>query len=546
MQAWERVGLLADPQAQLDAAAARAALARFGTPPGERGNLGPRLGASWLHVPVALAADAPAAWTLRMTYPLLHDVQVSVFDGQGQLVQKARLGARVPFSEREGKTRGLTARLLLEPGQRYDVLLRVETPTGALVDFAFLQPQALLAEESDSHALLGVLTGLWLFMAAYSLIHWVQLRERMFLAYVGTLLFSWLFVAALFGFGPKYLWPDSVWLATHMSALAPLLMTAANTQFINGALETSTRAPVLGRWLNAIGLLALLLAVLFMLDWLPYRVAAVAGMSLGVAHLLLPLRQAVERVRQGQEAALFLVLGWSVYLLGIVSLSALLRGALPVNFFTLHSAPLATALEMISWMMVLASRVAHIRVSAAATKGLNELLDAQAHTDALTGLLNRRGLQRRLDARAQAPVAGEPAGVSALLMIDLDGFKPINDRWGHDVGDEVLRQVALRLRHACRNGDAVARLGGDEFVVVASGLADAAAAERVGQKLLRAFDDGFAVGPGRQGRVGATIGLVVCTRRDADAGELLRRADAAMYEGKQAGKGRVILAAMPA
>jgi len=120
-------------------------------------------------------------------------------------------------------------------------------------------------------------------------------------------------------------------------------------------------------------------------------------------------------------------------------------------------------------------------------------------------------------------------------MLDLDGFKPINDRLGHEAGDALLVQVGQRLRRNLRGSDMVARLGGDEFVIMAAGLPGEADAQRVGAKLLRAFDQPFDVA-GQSCLVGITIGFALAPHDGADAASLLKRADAAMYVGKQAGR----------
>jgi diguanylate cyclase (GGDEF)-like protein len=158
-----------------------------------------------------------------------------------------------------------------------------------------------------------------------------------------------------------------------------------------------------------------------------------------------------------------------------------------------------------------------------------------AHTDALTGLPNRRGLQQHL---AAAVARATPQQLLALYLLDLDGFKPVNDRFGHDVGDALLVQAGHRLQAQLRGSDVVARLGGDEFVVLASGLADETTAQALGHKLVAAFDAPFQIG-GQLCKVGMTAGYALTPQDSDNADDLLKRADAAMYAGKQAGRHQV-------
>lgn len=161
-------------------------------------------------------------------------------------------------------------------------------------------------------------------------------------------------------------------------------------------------------------------------------------------------------------------------------------------------------------------------------------LTAQAQTDALTGALNRRGMGRRLDelhARAQ-----EQAEAYALLMVDVDHFKVINDRHGHAVGDEVLKRVALGLRESLRADDIVARWGGEEFCVLLP---------RVRQSEAQALAERMVAGIARSGSPAVTVSIGVALALPADeaAEGVMRRADVALYRAKDSGRNRVCVAA---
>ena len=177
-------------------------------------------------------------------------------------------------------------------------------------------------------------------------------------------------------------------------------------------------------------------------------------------------------------------------------------------------------------------RIERLRASAQRAHLERDALRSMAHTGALTGLPDRRGLSEVLQ-KALPHVSAER--MTAVFLLDLDGFKPINDRLGHEAGDEVLVGVARRLQSLLRGSDTVARLGGDEFVVVASGLASDADAQALGRKLLDGFRQPFAAA-GQPCAVGLTIGYALAPLDGGDELSLLKRADAAMYAGKQAGR----------
>jgi diguanylate cyclase (GGDEF)-like protein len=148
----------------------------------------------------------------------------------------------------------------------------------------------------------------------------------------------------------------------------------------------------------------------------------------------------------------------------------------------------------------------------------------QAATDDLTGLPNRRALLERLD---RTLAAGQPV---ALLLLDLDGFKAVNDGLGHQAGDQLLRELGGRIRPALRPSDLLARLGGDEFAVLLPG-ADGTAAEECAERIHRLVCRPVPLA-GSSVQVGASIGIAEAPRDAADVTDLLRCADAAMYEAK--------------
>lgn len=165
-----------------------------------------------------------------------------------------------------------------------------------------------------------------------------------------------------------------------------------------------------------------------------------------------------------------------------------------------------------------------------------ETLKHQASHDNLTNLPNRNLLADRLQqALARAPWRHR---LVALLFLDLDGFKQVNDTLGHHTGDELLRGVAARLLGCVRPGDTVARLGGDEFIILLLDVADDGDIRRVAGKIHEAMRTPFILGE-REVHVGSTIGISVYPHDGNDAESLLKLADTAMYHAKNTGKDRL-------
>ncbi|MCU7725931.1 sensor domain-containing diguanylate cyclase [Actinoplanes sp. KI2] len=164
------------------------------------------------------------------------------------------------------------------------------------------------------------------------------------------------------------------------------------------------------------------------------------------------------------------------------------------------------------------------------TRAFQERLAHEASHDALTGLPNRRRMQDALDASLREDAV-------AVLFVDLDGFKPVNDAHGHEAGDELLRQVAQRLSECVRENDVLARVGGDEFVVLMPGIHDPSDTDAMGDRIRAAVEAAFLI-DGHEVTIGASVGVHLAPL-SCDPDEALRAADHAMYSIK---KGREPLA----
>ena len=165
-----------------------------------------------------------------------------------------------------------------------------------------------------------------------------------------------------------------------------------------------------------------------------------------------------------------------------------------------------------------------------------------AITDALTGLHNRHYMESHLAALAQqAASRGKPL---ALMMLDIDFFKAINDNYGHDAGDDVLREFAVRIRKSIRGIDLACRYGGEEFVIVMPET-DLHVAGMVAERMRRAIaGETFAVNKGaKRIEVTISIGLSTLERKGESVADLLKRADTALYRAKHDGRNRVVATA---
>ena len=538
IEAWPAVTVLSDPEGTLTLEQVLAARARFTVPEGASATLGLRKDVVWLHIPLQVAASSDAAWILDINYAALNRADVHLLLGD-RLVQQRRMGNTQPLAERPFMSRSHALLLDLAPGQRAELLLRVQTQGGMILPITLNKPSAFHAAALQEQLLQGLLTGLGLCLLIYSLAQWASVREAMFLKYALLISGSLMFSVAQFGLGALYLWPGSLWMEQHVAAVAALVAATGTCLFVQDVLVGRGRRPVLSGLLFANAAALLLTAAAYMLGWLHvHQVSWVVG-TLGLTPALIGLPGAIARARRGDRVGWYFLAGWVGYFICTFIMVSLIKGRLPANWWTLHSFQIGATLDMLLFMRVMTLRLQVIHQAAQQAAHERDALRSMALSDALTGLPNRRGLAQQLDLRLQQAAPGR---LLALYLLDLDGFKDINDRHGHEVGDQVLVAVAERLRAQMRDGDLATRLGGDEFVVLADGLPDIGEAEALGRRLVQAFAAPLLAG-GVECRIGLTVGYVLAPLDGSDVRSLMRAADAAMYSGKQEGKNRVRRAA---
>ena len=516
-EAWPAVQVLFEDAQPLTLDQVRRRDAEFRVPPGPWANLGTHRHGVWLRLAVRVA-DGDGRWVLDIDYPALRQIDLSVLaaDQQTLLLQR-RLGAVLKASEQPLPGRVPAVALALQPGERHLLYLRVQTNSALILPMHFSKAQPFQAREARRGLVQGVLAGFALALLAYSVAHGISLRSPLFGLYALMLMGTTLFFIHLYGIGQQHLWPEHPALQAILSPLAVLLALAPAGLFVALSLDTARHSPRLHRALLALSGLSLAGLVLGAAGLLPYAVLKALASGLGLPLPLVAALASWQQARRGDRAAAYMLVGWTAYTAGGLSIVSTLYGLVPATLWTMHLFQVCWLLEILAWLQVLGLHIQGVRRQAERSELEKQTLQSLAHTDALTGLPNRRGLGLALERALQACSDERPL---AVYMLDLDGFKPVNDRLGHDAGDELLVQVAQRLRQQLRASDVVARLGGDEFVVLAQHLAQEADAVAVGHKLLRAFDLPFEVA-GQRCQVGLTIGLALAPHDGLHAAEVL-------------------------
>ena len=421
----------------------------------------------------------------------------------------------------------------LQPGQQYDLLVRVQATGPLILPITVSEMPIHLRHALGEQILQGLLNGLAFCLLAYSLIQWVTQRDRMFGFYALVVLGSAGFSLQFFGIGPQYLWPNNPWMDMHSGPAAGLMALTGSFLFLGHTLAGDNPNGRYARTMRVGAGITAAVCIALVLGWLSVPFA-IAFMSLaGALPSLISLPAALARVRQKDPIGATLLVAWVAFGIAAGVMVCLVQGWVSANFWTLHSFQIGATLDMMLFFRVLGLRARAVQAQAQEAMRERDLMQLLANTDPLTGLSNRRGLQHALHA---ALAHCSPQRLVAVYLMDLDGFKPINDAHGHDVGDDLLVAVGHRLQANVRqHTDLVARLGGDEFIVMARELATPQQAQELGQSLLHAFEQPFRLSH-LSIQVGLTIGYALAPLDSDDAQHLVRLADAAMYAGKESGK----------
>lgn len=534
VELWPHVKVLDDPSKKMTLADALAARNRLGPPAGAYATLGMGTEVTWILVPLMVSGGG-GAWILDIDYALLNSADVYLVR-DGQTIQQAKLGSAHPFSMRPLRGRSHAMPLEFTVGGPAELWLRVDTPGAKLLPMTLDRRAAFHERAIDEQMLQGALAALGLVLVLYSLAQWAHLREPLYAKYALLTFCSAMFSVHFFGIGEMYLWTDIEWFGRHMAGITALMAAAATALFVEDVLAGDLHR-ALRYGLRGIAVLHTFAAFAHGIDLLPIKGVAVMMNTTGLAPSLMGVPGAIARWRRGDSVGAWFIAAWVGYFVASYIMVGVVRGTIGANFWTLHSFQIGATLDMLIFMRIAILRTARKHRDVERVARERDTLHSLAHSDPLTGLLNRRAFD---DALIGALERANPQRILALYVLDLDGFKPVNDKYGHAAGDQLLRVVAQRLRGSMRSGDAVARIGGDEFVVLAE-LSHEAQARELGLKILDAFRSPFVFSE-HAVTVSATVGYALAPTDTRSAPDLFKAADAAMYVGKSGGKDRLVRA----
>ncbi|MGQ7957433.1 sensor domain-containing diguanylate cyclase [Pseudomonas sp. SP16.1] len=573
MQVWE------DPEGQAEFTEVRDLPETAWQPVARRdASFGYGSSAYWLRLDVHNPHARSLGWLLVIGNPLLDRLDAHGLDG-GRIY---RAGDQRPFDSRWIDHRQLLLPLEVAPGETRRLWLRMQSDGSANLSASLMTHEAFDRQEQRSLLLQGLFFGALAAMFFYNLSIYGITRDRNYLWYSLFVASFALYQFIQLGFALQWLWPHA--LAWHQLSfpLSSAIATLFGILFAYGVLDLRRASP-LYTWVCG-ALLAGSGVVIALAFFAPYRTALIGSfVLLGVCAAAASVFTLL-RWRAGHMSARLFALGWSVLI--AASLFSVLTGTglLPYSHFTLHAQQIGGLIEMAVFSVALATRIRQaqsaerqaqlqlmvqerrlreeqakrlelqtqindnlaLRINdrtAALEQALQKLSDANLklaelnRRDGLTGLFNRQTLNEELErARARSERGRHPL---AILMMDLDFFKQVNDRYGHLGGDACLRHAATRIQQRLRSSDLLARFGGEEFAALLSDT-DRAGALSLAEQLRDDLARTPCIYEGQSIRLTLSIGLYVDIPTSGTSSEaMLERADQALYRAKKAGRNRV-------
>jgi two-component system, sensor histidine kinase LadS len=488
-------------------------------------NIGNRSPPRWLRLAIDNARGVPGDYRIYVAEGWTDRVDAWLLNAGGEYLHWQGGDERSPSRDlRSGL--GFAFDATLPPGAS-ELFVRVDS-----VDSVALAPRMVpLADagqlEGAAQHWLGLVHGFLLALVVTYGLLWLSLRETSLLRYVAYVA-SYLFMhLAYSGIAAHALWPDSPAVGRFAILVGMTLFASSGIGFAREFLcvsSWSTRLDTVLAWLVRLALVAMAACVI--------ANAQGPAVSFAFAYImlftLLMVALGILGVRHRQDQARMFLLASLISMVGAMVATLAVMGKLPFNAVTFRAIEIGVMVEASIWALALGLRLRRDREGRVHAQQL-------AQHDPLTALLNRRGfVDHALPTLSAASAEARPL---AVIMLDIDHFKAINDRYGHDAGDRTLVAVADRLRAIAPTDSLVARWGGEEFVVLLSATTQAEALE-VAETLRIALAD-MAVEKSDGTKISLTVSLgVALSSPTTPLEDLLRQADDSLYKAKQEGRNR--------
>ncbi|MGD9788508.1 MAG: diguanylate cyclase [Sulfuricellaceae bacterium] len=479
----------------------------------------------WLHLEVNNPTPTPLSFYLVAGVTWLDRLDVYVARN-GKTEAEIHTGDETPGARGVTPALGYALPLQFQPG-RSDIYLRVDSVDPMPLPIQLMTDWQLSANKLFFAHVYGFLYGFLAALCAYNLLLFAGIGERSYLYYSLALVSIILGNIAYTGHGLAGIWPNHLLFQRYVILTVMVVYSSFGLLFASRFLALEEHAPKAlkaVRWFSGLGLGAMALALLTD-SHLAATLVAFLFMSLFTVGMLL---LGILAVRQGRTSGRYFLAATVFGLIGAASTVLAVWGKIPFTPETFHALEVGLLAEATLLAMALAYKIRQYQQANLDAKRM-------ARQDPLTGLYNRRGFMELAEPLWNAAEGG--GRPLSIVVMDIDHFKQVNDRHGHLVGDEALRQVARVLKRHGRKSDVVARWGGEEFILLLMETT-LRQAHRHAEELRQAVAEIRL--PTGNGELSLTASFGVAERTPGTSFDaVVRNADSRLYEAKRAGRNRV-------
>src|SRR5690554_3009168 len=451
----------------------------------------------WLQMEIAVGDSERL---LQVAYPLLDHLEI-YFVQDKNVIAHYELGDHLPFSARPIAHEDFVVHIPAE--KNVTAFLRVQTGSSLNVPVKIWQEKEFYSTQAHVQLGFGIYFGVLLCMVLYNLFGFAVIRESSVFSYSIYVIFVGLMASALTGVGFRYIWPNNIWLQDHALVLFGCLSFAFAALFIAQLLKIKEYSMFFARGLWLMGVASF--SVAFVSVFLTYSVAIKLLLVFAIFSCTFLVAFAVSMWRKGSIYARIFALAWAAFLGAIFLNSLAYLGVIDTHFMQRYAIMVGSGIEvlLLSWVLTLRysderlqklvaqgealrrsaeaqeaqrqlneeleqrvdERTFELEMALRELQEVNNALERKNSEDGLTGLFNRRHFDRQLTVEFRR--AWREKQSVALIMLDIDYFKQVNDTHGHMIGDQILVSLAERLKQAARRpSDGVFRYGGEEFAVL--------------------------------------------------------------------------------
>jgi len=547
----------------------------------------------WLKIELENHNELVQDWVFEINYPMLDHVDAYVVNKDNEVESYFYGGDQIEVKYKTIKHPHIVFAVSLPTKIPRQVYIRIESQGAVQVPITLWQWQEFSYYSLVYYLWQGIFYGMVLIMALYSFVVWLFDREGINLNYVVYILLFTLFQISINGIGFQFIWPNYPGLNHLITPLSLALMLASLSLFIGDFFETKQFSPKLHTFLILSFNCYIVMAISNI--FVPYHLAIELAFFIALFAIISVVVITIYMLKINHPNARYFSLAWLVFLAGAAMLAGNKFGLIPITIYSEYGMQFGAALEMMFLSLALADRLSNsqrdkisaqeeslflsnqvqqakekiylnetknLRIEKEHSQKLEQLVNERtielnsameklslaydnlqtiSITDALTELNNRYYFNERW--RIEHKRATREKSELCIIMLDVDHFKLVNDRYGHPAGDLCLIEVANSIKkHVTREPDIVCRYGGEEFVVILPGT-DETGALQVAQSIRKAVENLVVNWEGQIIKMSISLGLSSLDHNNTqtlDRQHMVNQADQALYKAKSMGRNQVV------